>query len=151
MATQSILSMVGRGRGPETPEQRPVAVAPAPSASERRLRLVVESAPVSLCILDPEGKVLAANRAALTLLGVERLHDVIGTLLDRLVVTEHRERFTAFVTSVCGGAAGTLQYELAVPGGTLRSVETHAVPLRREASATAAFLGVTWDVSEKKR
>ena len=73
MATQSILSMVGRGRGPETPEQRPVAVAPAPSASERRLRLVVESAPVSLCILDPEGKVLAANRAALTLLGVERL------------------------------------------------------------------------------
>jgi exonuclease SbcC len=111
---------------------------------------VVESAPVSLCILDPEGKVLAANRAALTLLGVERLHDVIGTLLDRLVVTEHRERFTAFVKSVCGGEAGTLQYEFAVPGGTLRSVETHAVPLRREASATAAFLGVTWDVSEKK-
>src|SRR6266581_8230566 len=127
MAGQSILSMIGRGRTPDAPEQRPAAIAPpAPSAAERRLRLVVESAPVSLCILDPESKVLAANRAALTLLGIERLHCVIGTPLDRLVVTEGRERFMAFVTGVCRGEAGTLEYEVTVPGGTPRSVETHA-------------------------
>ena len=120
MAPQSILSMIGRGRGPEPPEQqRPAAaVPPVPSASERRLRLVVESAPVSLCILDPEGKVLAANKAALTLLGIDRLHDVIGTALNRLVVADGRERFTTFVTNVCHGEAGTLQYELTAPDGT---------------------------------
>jgi PAS domain S-box-containing protein len=151
MSAQSVLSLTGRPRPSETPE-RPAAAAPAaPSASERRLKLVIESAPVSLLITDPENKVLAANRTALTLLGVERLDDVIGKTLDRLVAPSDRERFVEFVASVCRGEAGSLQYELATADGTQRTMETHAVPLRREASAPAAFLGATWDVSDRKQ
>src|SRR5262245_56952100 len=114
MSAQSVLSLTGRARPSDTPE-RPPAVTPAPtapSASERRLKLVIESAPVSLLITDAENKVLAANRAALQLFGVDRLDDVIGKTLDRLIAPADRERFVAFVGSVCRGEAGSLQYEL---------------------------------------
>src|SRR2546425_2039568 len=119
MSAQSVLSLTGRGRTPEPAERQPAPIPPTPaptvvaSASERRLKLVIESAPVSLLITDPESKVLAANRAALVLLGVERLDEVIGKTLDRLVAPSDRERFVAFVGSICRGEPGTIQYELA--------------------------------------
>jgi PAS domain S-box-containing protein len=111
--------------------------------------VVFETVPVSLCILSPESKVLAANRAALGLFGIDGLRNVIGTSLDRLVVTEDRERFDQFVASVCSGEAGVLQYELAAADGTIRTVETHAVRLRPDPNAAPAFLGVTWDVRDQ--
>jgi PAS domain S-box-containing protein len=148
---QSALSLTGRTRPPETSGKPAGPAAPTPSPAERRLKLVIESAPVSLLITDPESKLLAANLASLVLFGVDRLDDVIGKSLDRLIAAEDRERFMAFVGKVCSGESQTLQYDLVLPDGTRRPLETHAVPLRREASAPAAFLGATWDVSEKKR
>jgi PAS domain S-box-containing protein len=152
MAAPSVLSLIdrarslaSRGESPAPTQAAPVGSV-TPSGSERRLRVVFETVPVSLCILSPESKVLAANRAALALFGIDGLRNVIGTSLDRLVVAEDRERFDQFITSVCAGEAGVLQYELAAADGTIRSLETHAVRLRPDPNAAPAFLGATWDV-----
>jgi PAS domain S-box-containing protein len=115
------------------------------------LKLVIESAPVSLLITGPEGNVVAANRSTLTLLGVERLDQVVGGGLEELVAPEDRERLLAFVAQVCHGEPGSLEYDLVGGDGSRRTLETHAVPLRREGIAPAGFLGATWDVSERKR
>jgi len=123
---------------------------PTPSLTELRLRAVVESAPVSLVVVNPECEVLAANQATLALLGVEQLDDVRGQDLGRLVAPEHRQAVTDFVGRVCRGESGSLEYELVGAGDTRRTVETRAVPLQREGITPAAFLGATWDVSERK-
>src|SRR5215218_9982900 len=48
------------------------------SATERRLKQIIETAPVSLVVLDEQGRLLAANRAALSLLGLERSDHLVG-------------------------------------------------------------------------
>src|SRR5262245_1210803 len=79
-------------RGGETAGQGEIAPRPVPmknqqddSAAERRLKLIIESAPVSLMIADPSGRVIAANRAALSLFGVERLDAIVGKDFSTLI------------------------------------------------------------------
>ncbi len=70
-ATASTLRLVG-----EEPTQTPApaAVPPPPRpTTESRLKMIVESAPVSLAVIGPDGIVLAANRLALAIVGAERL------------------------------------------------------------------------------
>jgi PAS domain S-box-containing protein len=118
---------------------------------EARLKLLIESLPAGVTLASPEGKILAANRDALTLVGAAKLEDVLGTSLFDRILPEHRERFVAFLGQVCGGQAAALEYELAGPEATRRLVETRAVPLSRGGSTPAAFLGVTWDLTERQR
>jgi PAS domain S-box-containing protein len=145
-------SAAPRTRVPDAADRRPATNAPAgPTAAERRLKWVIESAPVGLVITDAAGDVLAANKAALALFGPERLDDVLKKPLSRLIAQEDRERLVGFIGDVCRGQAGTLEYELVRSDGTRRVMETRAVPLQREADAPTAFLSATWDVTERKR
>jgi PAS domain S-box-containing protein len=119
------------------------------SPTERRLKLIIESAPVSLVIIDAQGQTLAANRASLVLFGAARLEDVVAKNFDACVSPEDREAFIAFVTKVCQGELGSLRYEVVGFDGTRRRVETQAVPLRRDGSG-AAFLGASWSAAEHR-
>jgi PAS domain S-box-containing protein len=130
---------------------QPVRGTSPSNSPEMRLKRILESAPASIIVASPEGSVLAANHDALRLLGVGQLDDVLGANVSQWVASEHRERFRAFVSQVCAGEGATLEYDIAALDGMMRSVETRAVPLSREGIAPAAFLSVTWDVTERKR
>lgn len=119
--------------------------------AEARLKVVIESAPASLVVASPEGTVLAANRHALALLGMSRLENLLGMPLADCVAGQDRERFRQFVRQINEGVPASLEYELASPAGATRHVETRAVPLSRSGGATAAFLSVTWDITDRKR
>jgi PAS domain S-box-containing protein len=150
----SIREASARLPAPETPA-RPRAAEPAgqppirphAAGTEERLRAVIEAAPASILVATSEGRVLAANRAALTLLNVGRLEELLGSSLVERVADEERDGFRNFITAVCQGEPASLEYRLA--GETPRSVETRAVPLARDGAAPAAFLGVTWDVTDR--
>lgn len=140
---------------------RPKAAAPAPrpaaqnaqppiSATERRLKLIIETAPVGLMITDRSCQVLAANRAALALFGVEQLATIVGKPIGTLIAPEDRDSFATFVTAVCGGKSGTLEYDVVRADESRCRLETHAVAIRRGEDATA-FLGASWDVTERNR
>ena len=118
------------------------------NATERRLRAVIESAPVSLIVVSVDAKVLAANQAALTLLGAASLDDVRGHELTNFVSPRDRDAVAYFVRRVCYGQAGSLEYELAGPGDVHRTVATRAVPAWREGTGPAVFLGATWEVTQ---
>jgi PAS domain S-box-containing protein len=133
---------------PRVPSPGPAA---ANTGVEARLKLIVESAPVSLILAGPEGRILAANRAALASFAMERPDQVVGHTFDRYVAPEDRARVAAFVADVCSGQSGSLEYDLIDQNGTRRTLETRAVPLRRESTAVAAFLGATWDVTDRRR
>ena len=148
------LTPVGIERVVPAEPSRPSMSAGTPQASsttERRLRHIIETAPVSLVILDERGHLLAANRAALQLLGHERPDQLVGASIGTIVATEDREQFGAFVAAVCRGEAGTLEYEVLRTDGSRLVLETHAVPMRRAEGDAAVVLGASWDVSARRR
>jgi PAS domain S-box-containing protein len=131
------------------PGARPQATtSSAPSATETRLRLIIESAPVSLTVTTQEGTILAANARALRLFGVERLENLVGTKFDRLVAADDRARVVKVLEGVCKGADAHLTYCVAEGASAGRSVEMRAVPLRRDGSPAAVSLAATWEITE---
>ncbi len=126
----------------------PQAPAPAQSATETRLRLIIESAPVSLTVTTPDGTILAANARALRLFQVERLENLVGTKFDRLVAADDRARVMEVVESVCKGADAHLNYHVAGGASAGRAVEMRAVPLRRDGTTPAVCLGATWEIAD---
>src|SRR5687767_4692547 len=113
------------------------ASVPAPSATEARLKLIIESAPVSLTITTQDGTIVAANARALKLFAVERLEGLVGTKFDRLVASEERDGVVAAMEQVCKGSDAQLVYRVADGVGAGRAVEMRAVPLRRDGAAPA--------------
>jgi PAS domain S-box-containing protein len=131
------------------PGARPQATnPPAPSATETRLRLIIESAPVSLTVTTHDGTILAANARALRLFGVERLESLIGSKFDRLVAADDRARVVAAIEGVCKGTDAQLTHQVAEGASAGRVVEMRAVPLRRDGTAAAVCLGATWETAE---
>jgi PAS domain S-box-containing protein len=134
------------------PGARPPAPAPtgaaAPSATETRLRLIIESAPVSLTVTTQDGTILAANARALRLFQVERLENLVGTKFDRLIAADDRPRVVAALEGVYKGADAHLTYRVAGGPSTGRAVEMRAVPLRRDGTAPAVCLAATWEIAE---
>ena len=122
--------------------------AAAPSATETRLRLIIESAPVSLTVTTNDGTILAANARALRLFGVERLENLVGTKFDRVVAADDRAKVMAAVDSVCKGGDTHLTYHVATGESAGRVVEMRAVPLRRDGAGPAVCLGATWEVAD---
>jgi PAS domain S-box-containing protein len=131
------------------PGARPQATnPPAPSATETRLRLIIESAPVSLTVSTQDGTILAANARALRLFGVDRLENLIGSKFDRLIAADDRARVVGALEGVCKGTDAHLNYHVAEGAFAGRGVEMRAVPLRRDGTAAAVCLAATWDVAE---
>ena len=120
----------------------------APNATETRLRLIIESAPVSLTVTTNDGTILAANARALRLFGAERLDNLIGTKFDRVAAADDRAKVMAAVDSVCKGGDTHLTYHVANGESAGRVVEMRAVPLRRDGAGTAVCLGATWEVAD---
>ena len=144
--TAPVASPVSR-REPVVQRQQPDR-RPAVSVAEQRLRAVIESAPVSIIALKPEGDVLAANKMALDMVGAKHLTEVLGRNINAWVAPADRDAFGEFVSRTCRGEASTFEYRLVGPGDVEKAVETRAVPLLREGFPTT-FLGVTWEVADR--
>ena len=143
----TIRNQTAPASGPTKPAPSPM---PAPSATEARLKLIIESAPVSLTITTHDGTIVAANARALKLFAVERLEGLVGTKFDRLVATEERETVVAAMEQVCKGSDAQIVYRVADGAEAGRAVEMRAVPLRRDGAAPAVCLAAMWDVAQTK-
>ena len=108
------------------PGARPPATAAgaaAPSATETRLRLIIESAPVSLTVTTQDGMILAANARAIRLFQVERLENLVGSKFDRLIAADDRPRVVATLDGVYKGEDAHLTYRVAGSGSAGRAVD----------------------------
>jgi two-component system sensor histidine kinase UhpB len=76
---------------------------------------------------------------------------LVGRCVYALVAAEHRDAFRDLTERVCGGERGHLEFEIVGLKGARRWLETHAVPLREEASGQTRLLGITRDVTDRKR
>lgn len=120
--------------------------------SEQRLRTILATEPECVKILAADGSLLEMNPAGLAMIEAGSLAEVQGHLVANIVVPEHRAAFLDLTRRVTRrGESGQLQFEIVGLHGTRRWLETHAVPLRDEATGETRLLGLTRDITERKR
>jgi PAS domain S-box-containing protein/putative nucleotidyltransferase with HDIG domain len=119
--------------------------------SETRLRAIVESEPECIKVLDMEGNLLDMNPAGLQMIEAETFEQVKGKPAVNLVASNDRGAFNALHRRVFSGESGTLEFEIIGLKGTHRWLETHAVPLRNSTGEIVSLLGVTRDITERKK
>ena len=93
------------------------------------LRWIVEKQPSCLMRIGTDGVVLAANDAALALLGAESHPQVLGHSLTPLIAPTHQDAWLAFLDKVGHGAPQSCECDLHGVTGATRSVVLHGVPL----------------------
>ena len=119
--------------------------------SETRLRTIVQSEPECIKLLDADGILLDMNPAGLALVEADSLDEVAGEPIDGVLLPEYRDAFKALNAQVFRGESGNLEFEIVGLKGTRRWLETHAVPMRNAEGAIVSLLGLTRDITERRR
>ncbi len=119
--------------------------------SEKFLQTVIDTEPECVKMLAKDGTLLMMNRAGLEMLQAESFGQVQGKSVYDLVVPHYRRQFAALTESAFAGKSGTLAFEAVGLKGRPIWLETHAVPLRDDKDTIIATLGITRDITERKR
>jgi PAS domain S-box-containing protein len=119
--------------------------------SENFLHTIIDTVPECVKLLGPDGVLLMMNRSGLQMIEADSLEQVKGKSVFHLVSPEYRDAFKDLGRSVFEGNGGSLEFEMVGLKGRRLFLETHAVPLKNEAGEVIALLGITRDVTEKKK
>jgi PAS domain S-box-containing protein len=131
------------------------APAPAPGPAESPLEAyflrVIESQPVCLTRIASDGTFLAVNDAAMSLLGVERLDQILDTSLLNLVAPHDRDQCRAFLGRITGGDRGSTEVELTGLAGLQHTLQIHAVAIAGSPDSAPAAFCTFRDITEHRR
>ena len=119
--------------------------------SEDRLRAIIETEPECVKTLDIDGNVLLMNSAGLAMLEAESPELIVGKSVFPLIIPEHHESFRRLLERVFEGNKAMGEFEVVGIKGARRWMETHMAPLRNDRGAVVEALGVTRDVTERKK
>ena len=119
--------------------------------SEYFLNSIIETEPECVKIIDAEGNLIFMNRAGLDMIEVESLEQVKGKCVCPFVTSEYRDDFMKLTRDVCNGGSGIFTFEMVGLKGRRLWLETRAVPFRNEKQEITALLGITRDITEKKK
>jgi len=100
-----------------------------PVVEVEHLRRVLDTQPVCLIRLAADGTVLAANDAALMLLGVTSGAQALGRDFTAWIQPDQRERWRAFSAGVVQGGPASIECDLAAFPGERHPMLFHGVPL----------------------
>ncbi len=120
-------------------------------ASENFLQTIIETEPECVKLLTADGTLLMMNRAGLAMIEAESVDQVQGKSVYPLVSPEYREAFKTLVESAFQGKNGTIEFDMVGLKGRRLRLETHSVPLRNENNEIIAALGVTRNITERKK
>lgn len=112
---------------------------------------IIDNEPECVKILGPGGVVKFMNRAGLAMIDAEGPEAVLGKPVHSLVVPEHRDAFQRLTEAVLAGGTGSLEFEMIGFKGSRRWLETQVVPLRGTDGTVASALGITRDITERKK
>jgi len=118
---------------------------------EQRLNAIIENEPECIKILASDGSVLQMNPAGLAMLEADNIQAVLGKSVYPIVTAEYRQAFQDLTQGVFRGESGKLEFEMVGLKGTRRWLDTHAVPMRNEQGEVIGLLGITRDVTERRR
>ncbi len=119
--------------------------------SEKFLQTIIDTEPECVKMLAKDGTLLMMNRAGLDMIQAESFDQVRGKSVYGMVVPDYRRQFAELTESVFAGRSVILAFEAIGLKGRPIWLETHAVPLRDEKNAIIAALGITRDITERKK
>lgn len=119
--------------------------------SEGRLRAIIDTEPECVKLIAADGALLEMNPAGLAMIEADSLDQVVGQRISSLVAPEYHAAFETLSEKAFRGESGTLEFEIVGLKGTRRWLETHSAPLRNARGEIFALLGVTRDITERKR
>jgi PAS domain S-box-containing protein len=119
--------------------------------NETRLRAIIDAEPECVKVLDGSGHVLTMNPAGLAMIEADAPEQIVGKNVLCVVAPKDHKAFTDLSRRVLAGESGTLEFEIVGFKGTRRWLETHAVPLRGPQGPIHSVLGITRDVTKRKR
>ncbi|MFN3681270.1 MAG: PAS domain S-box protein [Nitrospira sp.] len=115
--------------------------------SERRLRMIIDSEPECVKIVNVDGLIASMNPAGLALLGATSERDILGKSVLSFIHPDDRPTYERFHQMVCAGERGVLTFRLIDLHGQQRHLESHAVPLRDDAGIVTGTLSITRDIT----
>ncbi len=92
-------------------------------------RRLIEKQPAVLMRVALDGAVVAANDAAMGLLGAEDLDQLAGLMLPACVAPEHRDGWNEFTAAIAKGTSKSFECLFTNLVGTCRQIVFHGVPL----------------------
>jgi PAS domain S-box-containing protein len=116
-----------------------------------RLHQLIDNEPECVKLLDSRGQLLEMNAAGLRMIEAEAIEALLGKCVYDLIDASHRDAFRELTERVCRGERGRLEFEIIGLKGTRRWLETHAVPFREEATGELRLLGITRDITDRRR
>jgi chromosome segregation ATPase len=100
-----------------------------PSVEVAHLRRLLDIQPACLMRLGADGKVLAANDAALMLMGVASGVQALGQEFADWVDPDQRDRWRTFTRGVVEGSPASIECDVTAPSGEPHPTLFHGVPL----------------------
>jgi two-component system cell cycle sensor histidine kinase/response regulator CckA len=119
--------------------------------SEMRLRAIIETDPECVLVLDPDGRITEVNPAGVAMFEADSAKDLIGRPFNGIVLPGYAEAFRELFRKVMAGSHGILEFRVRGLKGTERWVDTHAAAMPDADGKIAYFLGITRDITERKR
>jgi chromosome segregation ATPase len=110
-----------------------------PVVEVTHLRRLLDTQPSCLMRLGSDGTVLAANDAALKLIGVTSGAQVLGRDFSVWVPSDQRARWTTFTTGVVQGNPASVECDIAAPSGDRQPTLFHGVPLTDHPDGVASM------------
>jgi two-component system cell cycle sensor histidine kinase/response regulator CckA len=121
------------------------------AVSEGFLHSIIEAEPECVKIETTDGVILQMNPAGLAMVEAERPEQVVGKSMYSVVAPEDVDAVRAMNERVAKGERGELEFRIIGLRGTLRWMQSHAVPFYDEGRGETVILAVTRDVTEKKK
>jgi PAS domain S-box-containing protein len=119
--------------------------------SELRLRTIFDTEPDAMQVVTASGAIAEVNAAGCALLGVASVGATVGRDIGSFIAPEHRAAWDALLRQVVNGARGELDYEIVSSNGARRWVHTVAAPMWDPRLGATALLGITSDITERRR
>jgi hypothetical protein len=139
---------------PQPLEASPIqstALAGDTSADAAYLLTVIEKQPSCLLRVGIDGRLLAANRSALRLLGTGDLAQALDRTLTERILPAHRERWRDFLTRVWEIGSGSIECDMTDVAGVQRTLLLDGVALREHPDSNRSMLMGARDASAGRR
>jgi PAS domain S-box-containing protein len=119
--------------------------------SEERYRMLVETSPDPIAVVDLNGRFVTVNRRAAQLHGFASVQDMIGTNAFDLIAPEDLQRAQAdSLKTLETGSSRGIEYSLLCQDGTRFSAEMSASTIMDAQGRPTALMSVTRDITERR-
>jgi PAS domain S-box-containing protein len=120
-------------------------------ASEARLRTIINTEPDCVKVVRQDGTLLEMNAAGIAMLEASSLEEARSHGLANFICPEYVGAFAELHRRVIGGQRGELDFEVVGLRGTRRWLHTSAAPMFDATLGETVLVGITSDVTERKR